>query len=212
MLYVLNGSIAIVLFVLIFAFGVKLSKESASKMKRGAILPAVVGLCTAVFSFLFLSFLEGRVLSYPNPQAAYQANHFGEIDAVTEGACSTLVVSQDGGANSAITILPKDGNTWKIGTGLETKIVSSIVAGSPKVLVSLYRYVNSSDYYLVANTIDLEGQEIEITDSENTSFVSWEQKASIGTFYYCSAYLNGLDQDYALLVNGESVTFAEEKG
>ena len=212
MLYVLNGSIAVVLFVLIFAFGVKLSKKSASKMKRGAIFPALVGLCTAVLSFLFLFFLEGRVLSYPNPQAAYQANHFGQIDAVTEGAYSTLVVSHDGGANSAVTILPKDGDTWKIGTGLETKIVSSIVAGSPKVLVSLYRYANSSDYYLVANTIDLEGREIEITDSENTSFASWEQKASIGTFYYCSAYLNGLDQDYALLVNGESVTFAEEKG
>ena len=106
----------------------------------------------------------------------------------------------------------KDGDTWKIGTGLETKIVSSIVAGSPKVLVSLYRYADSSDYNLVTNTIDLEGREIEITDSENTSFASWEQKASIGTFYYCSAYLNGLDQDYALLVNGESVTFAEEKG
>ena len=28
MLYVLNGSIAVVLFVLIFAFGVKLSKKS----------------------------------------------------------------------------------------------------------------------------------------------------------------------------------------
>lgn len=181
-------------------------------MKRGAIFPALVGLCTAVLSFLFLFFLEGRVLSYPNPQAAYQANHFGQIDAVTEGAYSTLVVSQDGGANSAVTILPKDGDTWKIGTGLETKIVSSIVAGSPKVLVSLYRYADSSDYYLVTNTIDLEGREIEITDSENTSFASWEQKASIGTFYYCSAYLNGLDQDYALLVNGESVTFAEEKG
>ena len=95
---------------------------------------------------------------------------------------------------------------------METKIVSSIVAGSPKVLVSLYRYANSSDYYLVANTIDLEGQEIEITDSENTSFVSWEHKASGGTFYYCCAYLSGLDQDYTLLVNGESVTFAEEKG
>ena len=94
---------------------------------------------------------------------------------------------------------------------METKIVSSIVAGSPKVLVSLYRYADSSDYYLVTNTIDLEGREIEITDSENTFFASWEQKASIGTFYYCSAYLNGLDQDYALLVNGESVTFAEEK-
>ena len=51
-------------------------------------------------------FLEGRVLSYPNPQAAYQANHFGQIDAVTEGAYSILVVSQDGGANSAVTILP----------------------------------------------------------------------------------------------------------
>lgn len=124
MLYVLNGSIAVVLFVLIFAFGVKLSKKSASKMKRGAIFPALVGLCTAVLSFLFLFFLEGRVLSYPNPQAAYQANHFGQIDAVTEGAYSTLVVSQDGGANSAVTILPKDGDTWKIGTGLETKIVN----------------------------------------------------------------------------------------
>ena len=53
MLYVLNGSIAVVLFVLIFAFGVKLSKKSASKMKRGAIFPALVGLCTAVLSFLF---------------------------------------------------------------------------------------------------------------------------------------------------------------
>lgn len=56
MLYVLNGSIAVVLFVLIFAFGVKLSKKSASKMKRGAIFPALVGLCTAVLSFLFLFF------------------------------------------------------------------------------------------------------------------------------------------------------------
>ena len=41
MLYVLNGSIAVVLFVLIFAFGVKLSKKSASKMKRGAIFPCI---------------------------------------------------------------------------------------------------------------------------------------------------------------------------
>ena len=61
MLYVLNGSIAVVLFVLIFAFGVKLSKKSASKMKRGAIFPALVGLCTAVLSFLFL-FSFGVVL------------------------------------------------------------------------------------------------------------------------------------------------------
>lgn len=40
MLYVLNGSIAVVLFVLIFAFGVKL--RATPHRKVGAILPEVI--------------------------------------------------------------------------------------------------------------------------------------------------------------------------
>ena len=146
MLYVLNGSIAVVLFVLIFAFGVKLSKKSASKMKRGAIFPALVGLCTAVLSFLFLFFLEGRVLSYPNPQAAYQANHFGQIDAVTEGAYSTLVVSQDGGANSAVTILPKDGDTWTYDGDTSLDMDEEAIDSMLSTLSSLTAIEEISDY------------------------------------------------------------------
>lgn len=210
MLYVINSGIAIALFVLAFVFLRKLIKGRASdKMKRkGVALPALVGGCIAVLSFFLLPFLEGVALSYSSPQAAYQANHFGQIDAVAEGVHSTLVVSQKGGANSAITILPKNGDMWKIASGLETKLVGSTVVGSPKALVSLYRYAGSSDYYLVANTIDLESQEIEVADSENTSFTHWERNAPAGTFYFCCASLNRLDQDYTLYVNGEAIVFS----
>ena len=127
----------------------------------------------------------------------------GKVNLTVSGEQTDLVVAQKGNANSLL-IIPKSEDGWKIGIGVYTK--SAFYTASNGATVRVYRYKNSSDYYV--EVLDSAGDKAEVTDNCNSEFHSVERfnTALDKNCYTYYAYVSNLDDTYTVLVDGAAIT------
>lgn len=73
------------------------------------------------------------------------------------------------------------------------------------ISIHIYRYKNSSDYYIAL--FDTDGGQINITDNRGSNFISviQNQSADIEPVYHYYACINNMDSEYVITLNGEDI-------
>ena len=158
-----------------------------------------VAFAAAVMGTTILALLpvENAFLTFSSPQSAYQYNHTGDVKLVVSGEITDFVVGAKGDVDE-YTILPKCDDGWKLGMGFDTKRIHQTV--SDGVVVYVYQYKNTDDYYITI--LDTSGGPLELTDNRNSNFQCLEHtnEALDTTFYTYYGYIHDYDDSYALTV------------
>lgn len=141
--------------------------------------------------------VENAFLAFSSPQSAYQYNHTGNVKLIVSGKITDFVVGAKGDVDE-YTILPKSDDGWKLGMGFDTKRIHQTI--SDGVVIYVYQYKNSDDYYITI--LDTDGGPLELTDNRNSDFQCLEHKDEVlrTTFYTYYAYVHDYDDSYALTV------------
>lgn len=146
---------------------------------------------------------EVRTREYASPEEAFRYKNQGEILLVLEGEQSAYLVAEQGGNSYAYDFIARDGDVWHPVSGIQTK---PIVITQGSVVIRIYRYRKTDDYYI--SITDGKGQDVEIEDNRNSYFYTIGDSYALadGTFsmYTYYAYICDLDETYQLTVNGEA--------
>jgi hypothetical protein len=146
---------------------------------------------------------EVRTREYASPEEAFRYKNQGEILLVLEGEQSAYVVAEQGGNSYAYDFIARVGDVWHPVSGIQTK---PIVITQGSVVIRIYRYRKTDDYYI--SITDGKGQDVEIEDNRNSYFYTIGDSYALadGTFsmYTYYAYICDLDETYQLTVNGEA--------
>ena len=126
-----------------------------------------------------------------------------------EGKETDFIVTNDFDTTKYL-ILPKENNRWKLPNKSQKLLINQKRIND--VLVYLYKYTKSDDYYI--RVIDIKGNSLTISDSrqsrvfENIQTNTATQKEFI-TYY---VYVHNLDSNYFLLINGKRISFESKIG
>ena len=164
---------------------------------------AVIFVFALVFVSVFLP-VENLILTFETPESAYQYVSFGPADVklVVNGKHSDLVVGYKNGADELL-IIPRNEQGYKVGIGTDTREIAQKVVDN--VIIQVFQYKNTDDYYLVvANT---SSGMVDITDSYESDYIYQESHNKILDEVYFTYYasLPDFDETYWVSINGEVV-------
>lgn len=147
--------------------------------------------------------IENIFITFSTVEASYSYSNVGTVQLVISGEKTDFVIGQNGDTDT-YTIIPKSDNGWKLGRGLDTKRVLHRV--SDGIIVTVYRYKNSTEHYITI--LDTNGGISEIKDNYNLEFQYLQKPNSAlnKTFYTYFAYVNGFDEKYVVTVNGKTIS------
>lgn len=189
----------IILLLVLFPVLVKeRGKKSKTKKTVAIILSAFLLAVSALIPF------ENLFVTFSTAESSYKYHNQGTPVITVDGQDTSLVVGQK--RNTYIyNIIPKVDNGWKLGMGYNMKNIYQSVDSADKNLINVFQYKNTNEFYLVVTNI--EGKALQINDSMNSEFVLSESSDKNGSAndsaYY--AYVNVLDSDYVLCVNGVDI-------
>lgn len=199
----------ILLFSLLIAGLTLIFKSRIRKKRLCSVLLAIL------FFVLFLlsSFMpiEEPFLTFPTVEEAFHYEYDCDILLTVEGSESTQVVCDLGhGSGYHSVVLPKTDKGWKPGISLDTKPVETKFTHNGTTIL-LQRYKQTDDFYLTV--VSLVGMD-ELFDNRNTEFQSITGSSFSGNEippgrYY--AFLDGVDENYVLTIDGEEYTFPKAK-
>lgn len=175
-------------------------KSSVIHKRRWSIVALVAAIILTTISALLP--IENAFITFSSPESAYHYRNSGDVKLVVDGEKTDLVVGTKGDED-IYAIVPKSNNGWKLGTGLDTKRMIQTI--SDGVIIYVYQYKNTDDYYITV--FDANGGSTDITDNRDSEFKYLEtyNSALNETFYTYYAYIGGFDNQYALTVNGTSI-------
>lgn len=171
-------------------------------VKRRKWIMGILALAVVFSVVLTLNPVEKYFVTFSSPQSAYYYNHLGSVELIVEGEKTCFVVGRNGNTY-VCEIIPKEGDRWKLGTGIDTKMVTNIF--SDGIVVHIYQYKNTGEYYISAQ--DTTGGPSTIYDSLDSDFQYVQESKSMinKTYYIYYAYIGGLDSQYFLTVNGKNI-------
>ena len=134
-------------------------------------------------------------------QAFHYTNSL-DIDNIVSGTETSFVIASKNNVNT-YKIVPKTQKGWKISSALATKDMFQYFYNG--ISIHIYRYKNSSDYYIAL--FDTDGGQINITDNRGSNFISviQNQSADIEPVYHYYACINNMDSEYVITLNGEDI-------
>lgn len=107
-------------------------------------------------------------------------------------------------------IIPKSGTGWKLSLvgDLKTIITNISLNG---IGFWVYQYKDSEDYYIMVS--DPKGGAADVTDNRNSEFyyLTDDSNTLDLTYYTYYAYVNNIDDEYTLIVNGEVIPVVDEQ-
>ncbi len=194
------------LFLILLTAGIIFIIKSKIRRKRLGVALLSVLLVTGYILSLVVP-LEEAVLTFPSPEEAFHYKSDEEIGAFAEGNESTMVITQEPGINeNTVSILEKTENRWKAPINLlNTKIVEVKLINAATFI--LYRYQATNDFYLIV--MEPADQTVELSDNRGSQFHCLKRAVpehNVSTYTYY-AFLDGVDKDYVLTVDGTEVTF-----
>lgn len=200
--------IDILLFVLLIVGLILIFKSKIRKKRLCSVLLAILLFILFILSSLLP--IEEPFLTFPTAEEALHYKYDYDIELTVEGNESTQIVchsSTEKGYYGAV--LPKTDKGWKPEIQWDKKIVGQIFA--PSCIVMLQRYKQTDDFYL---TIQSASGMDELFDNRNTEFQSLTgpsplEKKVLPGYYY--AFIDGIDENYVLTIDGEDYTFPKAK-
>ena len=183
----------IVLFVLI--------KYTKTIDKRKCCIAAFIAVSITV-SLLYLIPFENAFITFSTPEKAFHYTNSWDIDNIVSGTETSFVIASKNNVNT-YKIVPKTQKGWKISSALATKDMFQYFYNG--ISIHIYRYKNSSDYYIAL--FDTDGGQINITDNRGSNFISviQNQSADIEPVYHYYACINNMDSEYVITLNGEDI-------
>ena len=183
---------------LIFGVVILLVLVIVRKKKKKKIIPLIICVCF-IISAHFVP-IENTFITFDSAESAYDYYNLKnkEIQTVVSGNNCDLIVGLDTNKLSHI-IFPKTREGWKIGIASNTKNVYTYVGET--FVVECYQYKNKPEYFI--SVYSLLGNDIDISDSQNTEFFHIEVDKQISKVYY--GYIGAFPEDYILYVNGIEV-------
>lgn len=147
---------------------------------------------------------ENVFVTFSSSADVYGYVNFGSsyVKMILEGDNCDLVVG-DKGDTDVFLIVPKTETGYKIDNGINTKKVNSKIVDD--VVVSLYKYDKSDDYFITISNTD--GEENEVFDNCNSKFFSLSRNNDVLHEKYITyyAHIKQYSKDYCVNVNGENI-------
>lgn len=159
----------------------------------------------AVITTLFITLsafvpFENAFITFKSPEAAYKYFHPGtsEIELVLDGQHSSFVIGSKGDSD-IVYIVPKASGGWKVGLGSYTKLTMHKIVGN--LVIDIYQYRNTSDYYISIFSAD--GTPLELSDTYGSIFIPLEKFIyELGESYITYfAAIPSMEAQYRLSVN-----------
>ena len=199
-------------FIIGCAFAVWLNvviTKSAIVNKKRKRFVAVFASLALIFVLGFLP-IENLFLTFDSAEKSYTYSSYEKKDVqiVIEGDnCGFLVNRKDAGTRQHL-IIPKSEEGWKIGLGFNTK--SRITKYFNEIIVHIYQYKNTDDYFAVVYSAY--GKELSVSDKYDSDFYPLIETATYSgdprfTYYAHIIYFNS---QYYIMVNGEKIEFENE--
>lgn len=202
----LFGLFRLIFGIAIFVILYFLIKKSHSKHKKLYLIINFF-VSVAISTILALIPIENSFMTFSSLESVYDYTHIENIELVVNGEQTDFVVSTLMRNEYNYSIFPKTDKGWKIGMASDIKSVSTSLYGGASI--NVYRYKNSNDYYVSVYNSD--GGPLEITDDRGSVFQSTEQTVYKlnQTYYIYYAYVNSLDDQYELIINGNTVKITD---
>ena len=172
------------------------------------IILSVIVFVSCLISY-FITF-ENLFITFSSPQKSYKYSYSNDVDFIVEGIDTDFVVSFEEANKNNFLIIPKNEDGWKIGRGIDTKFIK--VKTIDKYLIQVYRYKNSNDYYILVED-SLSKKTLSVSDNRDSDVKCLERKIT-GNRMACAyfIYVNILDEDYKLFVDGQSINIMDDVG
>lgn len=192
-------------FVILIISNLILRKHGRLNKKKSNILSVLI----VVFVSTMLAFVpfENAIITFPTPEAAYRYYNAGaEVQQIVEGEESDFIIGGKNGKQN-ILIVPKTTDGWKIGIGMDTKLVEETYFED--VFVYIYQYGKSQDYFCMV--VSIGDKERQISDSNGSIDIA--EKYSVETIektIRCySTYIKDYEQGYWIAVDGKKIVLKE---
>lgn len=166
---------------------------------------AIIGLSGATGIFLIIGsalFIRQHFIPFSSPENAYKYVYGGETFIVVEGIESDYIIG-----NKDAKYLNKSEKGWKVPI-----INISVTKGmkridSTTIYVSQYNF--SDDYYVTV--LDSENNTLELKDNRNSTFYKSNNEENDSNMKSCIyyTYVNKINNEYVITVNGEDVKLFE---
>lgn len=193
--------IRVIFGVILFIVCYSIIKASKIQYKRRSYL---ISLICAILIIVFSNLLpiENAFITFSTPESAFSYVNTGNIKLVIDGSQTDFVVAEKGDAK-IYSIIPKTENGWKLGMGKDTKKINQ--KSFDGIVIYVYQYKNTNDYYITV--LNTNGGMLELSDNYNSTFYHLDQvnKELNETFYTYYAYIEALNEQYALSINGNKI-------
>lgn len=177
-----------------------LRKSQVIKKNKNTIILFVVIVILMITSTFFP--IENAFMTFSSPESVYNYMNYGNVKLVIDGNKTSLVIGEKE-TTDIYMIIPKADNGWKLGLGIDTKIIMQKISGEN--IIYIYQYKNSDDYYItVFNT---NGNLLNISDNCNSDFFYSGNTNDVlnKDFYTYCAYINHFNDEYCISVNDQTI-------
>lgn len=176
------------------------------KKKFVAMIIGFAILACAVFMDLYFP-VENCFVKFKTAEQAFTYYNDGDILNKIEGVKSGIIIYKTDDAIGS-EIVPKNGEHWKIGSVFSHNIVHKEIytLNGTTYNIVVHHLNNTDDFY-----IEIDGwllkEKPSISDNKNSDFWCFDEPNSNMTdkTYFFFAYIEDVDKDYQLVINGELI-------
>lgn len=148
--------------------------------------------------------VDNNIVSFSTPQKAYAYSHTGNAEVVADGAESTFMVHYNGADSAEQYLLPKKGNRWTPGLGMNLVTVKEKSEGN--MFIYIYNCRGTDDYYAVVRYFSDSPKTI--SDNHNSDFGKYISIDFTDEFCYMNyAYIGSFDGGYQITIDDTAITF-----
>lgn len=199
------GTFRMIFWVIMFLAGIAFLKKFKMLYKR--LYVTLFGILILILWTLSMLFpIENLFITFSSPEKSYNYVNSEEVKIVVSGKISNLVIGK--GHDYVYLIVPKTEEGWKIGRGLDVKMIPQQYYEG--IVIGIYQYKNTKDYYVEVE--DINGEQCTLKDNRNSHFEILEHNLTedkTGYRYY--AYVYDIDDSYALNVNGKTLSLKDHE-
>lgn len=173
------------------------------KINRSIVIAVFVVLAIVSEASVFLG-VDNNIVSFSTPQKAYAYSHTGNAEVVADGAESTFMVHYNGADSAEQYLIPKKGNRWTPGLGMNLVTVKEKSEGN--IFVYIYNCRGTDDYYAVVRYFSDTPKTI--SDNHNSDFGKYISIDFADEFYYMNyAYIGVFNADYQITIDDLFIKF-----
>lgn len=201
----ISSIVSLIISTIVFiVLSIIFNKSDFFKIKNKSIQLSLV---ISIILTVILSFIpfENAFMSFSSPQKAFSYYNDGEIKTILDGENSTMIIANDNNADQ-IDILPKtkEKDKWKIGNNFDINTSTKLI--SKNVIIYIYNYNKTNDYYVTISIMDKNIKEI--SDNCNSEFHIVDKNKS-PIYYFYAAYIKDYNDDYSIFINSKEIKIHE---